>query len=82
MSSISGGFKIAVYVLGPWWVSTLFSAGPEFCEQSVIYNGLMTEQHFETLYDIVMKTAEVELSCHMNSGLQAGIYVTEIGNVV
>ena len=45
MSAISGGFKIVVYVLGPLWVSTLFGAGPEFCEQSGIYNGLMTEQH-------------------------------------
>ena len=29
-----------------------------------------------------MKTAEVELSCHMNSYLQTGIYGTEIGNEV
>ena len=47
--------------------------GPEFCEQSRIYNGL-------TPYDVVMKTADVELSCHMNIDLQAGIYGTEIGN--
>ena len=29
-----------------------------------------------------MKTAEVELSCHMNIDFQAGIYGTEIGNKV
>ena len=45
MSSISGGFQTAVYILGPLWESTVFGAGPEFCEQSGIYNGLMMEQH-------------------------------------
>ena len=65
-------------------MSTVFGAGPEFCEQSGIYNGLMMEGTFETPYDVhvVMKTAKVELSCHMNIDLQAGIYGTEIGNEV
>ena len=27
-------------------MSTVFGAGPEFCKQSGIYNGLITEQHF------------------------------------
>ena len=44
-------------------VSTVFGAGPEFCEQSRIYNGLMMEQHFETPYDVIMKT--VKLDCHV-----------------
>ena len=34
MFSISGGFQTAVYVLRPLLVSTVFGAGPEFCEQS------------------------------------------------
>ena len=46
MSSISGGFQTAVYILGPLWVSTVFGAGLMFCEQSGIYNGLMMGQHF------------------------------------
>ena len=46
MSSISGGFQTAVFVLRPLWMSAVFGAGLEFCEQSGIYNGLMTEQHF------------------------------------
>ena len=46
MSSISGGFQIALYVLRPFWVFTVFDAGPEFCQQSEIYNGLLTEKHF------------------------------------
>ena len=46
MSSVSGGFQTAVYVLGPLWVSTVFGAGREFCEQSGIHNGLMKEQHY------------------------------------
>ena len=33
-------------------------------------------------YDVGMKTAEVELSCHLNIDLQAGIYGTQIGNKV
>ena len=32
--------------------------------------------------DVVMKTAKVELSCHINIDRQAGIYGTEIGNEV
>ena len=32
---------------------------------------------FETPYDVVLKTAKVELSCHMNIDLQAGIYGTD-----
>ena len=46
MSSISGGFQTAVYILGPLWVSTVLGAEHEFCEQSGIYNGLMTEHAF------------------------------------
>ena len=81
MSSISGGFQTAVYVLSPLWVSTVFGAAPDFCEQSRIYNSLMMEQHFETPYDI-MKTAKVELLCHMYIDLQACIHGTDIGNKV
>ena len=44
-------------------MSTVFGAGPEFCEQSRIYNGLMMEQHFETPYDVIMKTVKVD--CHV-----------------
>ena len=62
-------------------MSTVFRAGPEFCEQSGIYDGLMTENH-ETPYDVVMTTADFELSFHINIDLQAGIYGTEIGNEV
>ena len=63
MSSISGSFLTAVYVLGPLLVSTVFGAGPEFCEQSWIYNDLMMEQHFEAQYDDIMKTVKVD--CHV-----------------
>ena len=55
-------------------------AGPEFCEQSGIYNGLMTEQHF---WDSIWCSYEDSWSwivMHMNIDLQAGIYGTEIGN--
>ena len=82
MSSISGGFQTAVYILGLLRVSAVFGAGPEFCEKRGIYNGLMMEQRFETPYDVVMKTAKVELSCHMNIDPKPGIYGTEIGNKV
>ena len=46
-------------------MSTVFGAGPEFCEQSRIYNGRMMEQHFETPYDSIMKTVKVDshLAC-------------------
>ena len=63
MSSISGGFQTAVYVLGPLLVSTVFGAGPEFCELSRIYNGLMMEQYLETPYDVIIKTVKVD--CHV-----------------
>ena len=40
-------------------MSTVFGAGPEYCEQSGIHNGLMREQHFFKMpYDVVMKTAD------------------------
>ena len=41
-------------------VSTVFGVGPEFCEQSRIYNGLMMDQHFETPYDVILKTVKVD----------------------
>ena len=46
MFSIPRGFQTVVHILGPLWVFTLFGAGHEFCQQSGINNGLMTEQHF------------------------------------
>ena len=46
VSSISGGFQTAVYILGPLWMPTVFGTGPEVYEQSGIYNGLMMEQLF------------------------------------
>ena len=35
----------------------------------------MVKNTFETQYDVVMKTARVELWCHVNIYLQAGIYL-------
>ena len=45
MSSVSGGFQTAVYILRSQCVSTVYGAGPGFYEQSGIYNDLMMEQH-------------------------------------
>ena len=42
----------------------------------------MTDSTSETQDDVVMETTEVELLCHLNTDLQAGIYGTEIGNKV
>ena len=65
---ISGVLQTAVYILRPLKVCSVLGAGPE---QSGIYNGLMTNSTSETPYDAVMKTAEVELSCHMSIDLQS-----------
>ena len=48
----------------------MFSAGHKFFQQSGIYNGLMTNSTSETPCDVVMKTAGVKLSCHMNIDLK------------
>ena len=82
MYSISRGSQTAVYIRGPLWVSAVLVLDLSFVSRVESTMVWWWNSTFEARYDVVMKTAKVGLSCHMNIDFQADIYGTEIGSEV